>query len=86
EKYARIREMLTKKFGGLSTYTRAPTEGLWKDERNAARHDDMVILEVMAEARETMVADYKKKLNKRSLRVKSSSGFIRLRSSDQGRD
>jgi hypothetical protein len=46
--YAPIREELTKKFGGLTAYSPAPAEGLWKDEQNAAHHDDIVIFEVMA--------------------------------------
>lgn len=49
ENYTRIREELTKKFGGLTAYTRAPAEGLWKDEENDAHHDDMIIFEVMAD-------------------------------------
>ena len=48
ETYSRIREELTKQFGGLTAYTRAPAEGLWKDEQNNAHHDDIVIFEVMA--------------------------------------
>ena len=48
EHYASIREELTKQFGGLTAYTRSPAEGLWKDEQNAAHHDDIVIFEVMA--------------------------------------
>jgi hypothetical protein len=63
EDYARIREVLTKKFGGLTTYARAPAEGLWKDDQNGARHDDMVIFEVMAEELEgTWWQDYKRQL------------------------
>lgn len=48
QNYSRIRELLTQQFGGLTVYTRAPAEGLWKDERNASHHDDLVIFEVMA--------------------------------------
>lgn len=47
--YSRIEETLTKKFGGLTAYTRTPADGFWKDERNAARYDDVVILEVMTD-------------------------------------
>ena len=46
--YSRIRETLTQEFGGLTAYTRAPAEGLWKDDQKAARHDAIVIFEVMA--------------------------------------
>jgi hypothetical protein len=47
--YTRIRKTLTKEFGGLTAYTRAPAEGLWKDKQDDARHDDMVIFEIMTE-------------------------------------
>ncbi len=47
-KYIRMRKALTKKFGGLTAYTHAPAEGLWKDDQNDAHHDEMVIFEVMA--------------------------------------
>ena len=30
EEYGRVREELTDKFGGLTVYTRAPAEGLWR--------------------------------------------------------
>lgn len=48
--YTRLRKTLTHKFGGLTAYTRAPAEGLWKDDQNSAQRDDMVIFEVMAAA------------------------------------
>jgi 2-hydroxychromene-2-carboxylate isomerase len=46
--YADIRMTLTKEFGGLTAYTHAPAEGLWKDDQKDTQHDDMVIFEVMA--------------------------------------
>jgi hypothetical protein len=61
--YNRVREVLTRQFGGLTAYTRAPAEGLWKDERNAAHRDDIVIFEVMAaELNETWWKQYKQEL------------------------
>ena len=39
---------LTDRFGGLTAHTRAPVEGLWKPARRRTRHDDLVILEVIA--------------------------------------
>lgn len=47
--YINIREVLVKKFGGLTAYNRVPAEGLWKDEKNNAHRDDIVIFEVMAD-------------------------------------
>lgn len=48
EEYERVRTELTERFGGLTVYTRAPAEGLWKSENGESR-DDIVIFEVMAE-------------------------------------
>jgi hypothetical protein len=41
------RAELTKKFGGLTTYSRAPAKGFWK-KTAATEHDDIVVFEVMA--------------------------------------
>ena len=63
ESYAGIREVLTKQFGGITAYTRAPAEGVWRDDQNAAHRDDMVILEVMtAELDGAWWQEYKRQL------------------------
>lgn len=48
EEYSRVRKELTERFGGLTVYTRAPAEGLWKLNENHTSRDDIVIFEVMA--------------------------------------
>lgn len=48
EEYGRVREELTERFGGLTVYTRAPAEGLWKLNDNHTSMDDIVVFEVMA--------------------------------------
>jgi hypothetical protein len=40
---------LTERFGGLTAYTRAPAEGLWKEDAKTTARDDVVLFEVMAE-------------------------------------
>lgn len=40
---------LTERFGGLTAYTRAPAEGLWKEGPATTTRDDIVIYEVMAD-------------------------------------
>jgi hypothetical protein len=57
--YAELARELTARFGGLTAYTRAPAEGLWRDEEQpepaeSGTHapvvrDEIVIYEVMAE-------------------------------------
>jgi hypothetical protein len=49
EPYAAVREELVERFGGLTAFTRSPAEGLWEEEGERSR-DEIVILEVMAEA------------------------------------
>src|SRR5579871_1899442 len=48
--YQRLAAELTEVFGGVTTYTRAPAEGLWKDGGRGTSHDEIVIYEVMAKA------------------------------------
>ena len=40
---------LTDRFGGLTAYTRAPAQGLWKEDADTTARDDIVIYEVMAD-------------------------------------
>jgi hypothetical protein len=47
--YARIKEELTEKFGGLTVYTRSPATGLWKESDEKVSRDDIIIYEVVAE-------------------------------------
>jgi uncharacterized protein with PQ loop repeat len=47
--YSKMQGELAKKFGGLTTFTRVPAQGLWKNEGDTKR-DDIVIFEVMAPA------------------------------------
>jgi hypothetical protein len=48
EDYSRVRQELTERFGGLTIYTRAPAEGMWKLNDNHTSMDDIVVFEVMA--------------------------------------
>jgi len=43
-----IKKELTDRFGGITAYSRAPAEGIWRDG-NTKEKDDIVILEVMAD-------------------------------------
>lgn len=40
---------LTEEFGGLTAHTRAPADGLWKDDDSRTAKDEIVIYEVMVE-------------------------------------
>jgi len=43
-----VRAELVERFGGLTTYSRAPARGLWEDGAGVER-DDIVVYEVMAD-------------------------------------
>lgn len=66
EPYSRVRRELTRKFGGVTAFLRAPAVGLWQDERGAVRQDELVILEVMADVLDAdWWADYRLRLEAR---------------------
>jgi len=48
EAFARVREELIDRFGGLTAFTRSPAEGVW-DEGEGRSRDEIVIFEVMAD-------------------------------------
>ena len=47
--YARVKDELTERFGGLTAYARAPAEGLWETPHGRTQRDDIVVYEVMIE-------------------------------------
>ncbi len=49
DEYLHVRNELTERFGGLTVYTRAPAEGLWRQNDNLTSRDDIVIFEVMGD-------------------------------------
>ena len=69
--FARVRDELTEKFGGLTAFTRAPAEGAWRPEGETGgaagiRHDEVILFEVLAPSLERdWWADYRKTLEKR---------------------
>ena len=50
ELFGAVTSELTERFGGLTAFTRAPAEGLWKEGDGAPQRDDVVVVEVMSEA------------------------------------
>jgi hypothetical protein len=43
-----VKEELSNRFGGVTAYSRAPAEGIWRNG-NAKEKDDIVVVEVMAD-------------------------------------
>ena len=48
ESFIAVRDLLTQRFGGITTYSRAPAKGLWKD-RGKVKRDDIVVFEVITQ-------------------------------------
>lgn len=48
--FRQVQAQLTEKFGGLTAYSRAPAEGLWRESGTKTVRDDIVIFEVMTES------------------------------------
>ena len=44
--YGRVRAELSERFGGITSFTRAPADGMWKEGGHTIR-DDIVVFEVM---------------------------------------
>ena len=47
--YERLAQLLTNRFGGVTGLFRSPAQGRWRKE-GATEHDDIVVLEVLADA------------------------------------
>jgi hypothetical protein len=61
--YDSVRQQLTRRFGGLTAYNRAPAEGLFSDSEGQVTRDDVVIFEVMCDALDdTFWRDYRARL------------------------
>jgi len=64
--FATIRQELTDKFGGITTYSRAPATGLWKENEAKTVKDDITIYEVVAEVIDRdWWREYKEKLKQK---------------------
>ena len=48
QRFERVRQELTDRFGGVTVFLRSPAIGFWKDEEAVVR-DDVVLYEVMTE-------------------------------------
>ncbi len=47
QEYELVRDELTERFGGLTSYVQSPAKGLWKESGAGTVQDDIVIYEVM---------------------------------------
>ncbi len=47
--FEQVRVELTRKFGGVTVYSRSVAEGLWSPSADVFVHDEMVLFEVMTD-------------------------------------
>ena len=45
--YREVARLLAERFGGMTAYTRAPAEGVWREGDEPPARDDIVVYEVM---------------------------------------
>jgi hypothetical protein len=45
-----LRQELTETFGGITTYSRTPAHGLWKENDEKTVKDDLITFEILAES------------------------------------
>ena len=65
--FRRVSAELAHKFGGLTAFTRAPAEGVWKESDAAhPKHDEIVVFEVMTSGLDrAWWAEYRRDLERR---------------------
>ncbi|MFJ5487637.1 hypothetical protein ACIKTA_08450 [Hansschlegelia beijingensis] len=64
--FAEVREELVARFGGVTAFTQAPADGVWKDGDDVPTRDRIVIFEVMCDRLERdWWADYRRLLAER---------------------
>jgi len=49
ETFARVRDELTQRFGGITAYMRSPAQGTWIEPGGDVERDDIVVCEVMVD-------------------------------------
>jgi hypothetical protein len=64
--FNKVRDDLTKRFGGVTAFLRSPAVGLWKEHSEDINRDEVVMFEVLTEQLDTeWWADYRKQLQER---------------------
>lgn len=48
--FDRVREELVARFGGVTAFVRSPAVGVWTDEQDHVRREEVAIFEVMADS------------------------------------
>ena len=66
EAFARVRDELTERFGGVTIFMRAPADGFWKEGEKKTTADSLAIFEVVLESLdEAWWAGYRAELEQR---------------------
>jgi hypothetical protein len=66
EHFARVRNELTERYGGVTAFFRSPAQGTWKEESGAHDFDEIVMCEVMVQSLDrSWWAEYRRALEER---------------------
>lgn len=66
DEFAAVRQELADMFGGVTAFSQAPAEGLWKQEDERTSRDEIVIFEVMLDRLDAQWwRDYRQELETR---------------------
>jgi hypothetical protein len=49
QRFDELGDVLTEKFGGLTSFARAPARGYWRPDSQSTHVEDVVVIEVMAD-------------------------------------
>lgn len=76
--FEKLRNLLVKKFGGVTLYHRTPVRGVWDGPQSGVDRDDMIIYEVMASCGEEVFwrglkEDLKKAFRQQELLIRSTT-------------
>ena len=66
EMFSQVRTELAERFGGVTAYSRSPATGLWKRTEAEVERDQVIMIEVVAEALDRdWWAQYRERLEQR---------------------
>ncbi len=69
--FNKVREDLTKHFGGVTAFVRSPAVGLWKEQSDEINRDEVIMFEVLTEQLDNeWWAEYRKELQRDFARKK----------------
>ena len=77
EKFSSVKDILMKKFGGLTVFSQAPAVGLWEKTKKEVLRDQIVVFEIMTKKKKyNWWKDFRKWLEKEFEQDLLLSGYL----------